>query len=156
MIRISNIHYPITLDEENLPEFVAKKYKISTIKDFRIIKQSIDARKKSDINYVYTVDVSTDNEDKFIRKYNNINKSVNKFYKLPGHNGRGKRVVIAGFGPAGIMCAYTLAKSGFKVIVLERGEDVENRQKSVQELKEKGVLNRVSNIQFGEGGAGTF
>ena len=74
MIRISNIHYPITLGEENLPEFVAKKYKISTIKDFRIIKQSIDARKKSDINYVYTVDVSTDNEDKFIRKYNNINK----------------------------------------------------------------------------------
>ena len=156
MIRISNIHYPITLGEENLPEFVAKKYKISTIKDFRIIKQSIDARKKSDINYVYTVDVSTDNEDKFIRKYNNINKSVNKFYKLPDHNGKDKRVVIAGFGPAGIMCAYTLAKSGFKVIVLERGEDVENRQKSVQELKEKGVLNPESNIQFGEGGAGTF
>lgn len=156
MIRISNIKYPLTLSEENLPEYIAKKLKISKIKDFRIIKQSVDARKKSDIHYVYTVDIATDNEDKLIRKNKNISKSADKYYNLPKHNGEGKLVVVAGFGPSGIMCAHSLAKAGFKVIVLERGEAVEDRVKAIENLKENGVLNPDSNIQFGEGGAGTF
>lgn len=156
MIRISNINYPLTLDEANLPEFVAKKYKLSNVKDFRIVKQSIDARKKNDIHYVYTVDISTDNEDRLIRKNKNLTKAVSQFYKLPECDGKGKTVVIAGFGPAGFMCAHTLAKTGFKVIVLERGEAVDERIKSVDKLKKEGILNTESNIQFGEGGAGTF
>ncbi len=156
MIRISNIHYPLTLDELNLPEYVAKKYNIAKINDFKIVKQSVDARKKTDIHYVYTVDVSVDNEDKLIRKNKNISKSKDKHYKLPKGNGNGRLVVVAGFGPAGIMCAYSLAKSGYRVIVLERGEAVDDRCKSVEKLKAQGVLTPESNIQFGEGGAGTF
>lgn len=156
MIRIQNIKYPLTLDEGNLPEYIAKKYGIAKMKDFRIIKQSVDARKKNDINYIYTVDVSAANEDKLIKRYKNIQKPKYKGYKPPKFNGGGKTVVVAGFGPAGIMAAYMLAKSGFKVIVLERGEKVEERIKSVEELKKHGKLNTQSNVQFGEGGAGTF
>ena len=156
MIRISNINYPLTLDETNLPEFVAKKYKLSDIRDFKIVKQSIDARKKNDIHYVYTVDVSVDNEDRFIRKNKAFIKAPVNYYKPPKCSANGKKVVIAGFGPAGFMCAHTLAKSGFKVIVLERGEAVDERIKSVQKLKDEGILNPESNVQFGEGGAGTF
>ena len=156
MIRISNIRYPLTLDEENLPEYVAKKYKLNNLTDFRIIKQSIDARKKNDIHYVYTVDVSCVNEDKLLRKHKNISKPKEDRYILPEYNGNGKLVVVVGFGPSGIMCAHTLSRCGFKVIVLERGEAVDDRLKSINELKEKGILNTESNIQFGEGGAGTF
>ena len=156
MIRISNIKYPLTLDEANLPEFVAKKYKLSDIRDFKIVKQSIDARKKNDIHYVYTVDVSVSNEEKLLRKNKAFTKVPTKYYKPLRCNANGKAVVIAGFGPAGFMCAYTLAKSGFKVIVLERGEAVDDRIKTVEKLKSEGVLNPESNIQFGEGGAGTF
>ncbi len=156
MIRISNIHYPLTMDEANIPEYIRKKNKINNIKDFRIVKQSIDARKKSEIHYVYTVDVLCDNEDKLIKRNKNITRPDNKRYRLPKTQANGETVVIAGFGPAGIMCAHSLVKSGFKVIVLERGEAVEARIESVEKLKTDGVLNPDSNIQFGEGGAGTF
>ena len=156
MIRISNIKYPIQLSVENLPEFVAKKYNIKSIKDFRIVKESVDARKKNDIHYVYTVDIATDNEDKLIRKNKNFSKPVYNKYRLPQINGNSKTVVVAGFGPAGIMCSYALCKMGYKVVVIERGEAVEDRVKSVNRLKTDGILNPESNIQFGEGGAGTF
>ena len=156
MIRIANINYPLTLDEGNLPEFLIKKYKISNLKDFKIVKKSVDARRKDDIHYVYTVDISASNEEKLIQKNKNISRSVSNFYSFPKCQGNGKRIVVAGFGPAGIMCAYVLAKSGYSVIVLERGEAVDERVNSVRKLKESGVLNTESNIQFGEGGAGTF
>ncbi len=156
MIRISNIKYPVLLDETNLPEFIAKKYKLGEIKSFRIVRQSIDARKKDDVHYVYTVDISTDNETKLIKKNKNITRPENKTYKPPKSVKNDKKVVVAGFGPAGMLCSYLLAKSGFRVIVLERGESVDERILSVQKLKNDGVLNPESNIQFGEGGAGTF
>ena len=124
--------------------------------DFKIIRRSVDARKKNDIHYVYTVDVTASSEDKLIKRYKNIQNLRVDTYKIPEHNGNGKRVVVAGFGPAGIMCAYVLAKSGYKVIVLERGEAVEDRVKTVELMRNKGVLNPESNVQFGEGGAGTF
>ena len=156
MIRISNIKYSPLLDESNLPEYVAKMYKLSSVKNFKIVKQSVDARKKDDINYVYTVDLTTDNEQKLIKSNKNISRTKETIYSLPKPVITGKKAVVAGFGPAGIMCAYSLAKSGFNVIVLERGEPVEERMKSVEKLKTDGILNTESNIQFGEGGAGTF
>lgn len=156
MIRISNISYSLTLEESNLPEYIRKKYKILGMSDFKIVRKSVDARKKNDIHYVYTVDVTASNEDKLIKRYKNIQNLIIDTYKIPEHNGNGKRVVVAGFGPAGIMCAYVLAKSGYKVIVLERGEAVEDRVKTVERLRNEGILNPESNVQFGEGGAGTF
>lgn len=156
MIRISNIKYPVLLEEANLPEYVAKKYKIGTIKDFRIVRQSVDARKKDDIHYVYTVDLLTDNEQKLIKKNKNISRPNDKFYTPPVSAIKGKNAVIAGFGPSGMMCAYVLAKAGYNITIIERGEAVDDRIKSVEKLKKEGTLNPESNIQFGEGGAGTF
>ena len=110
MIRISNIKYSPLLDESNLPEYVAKMYKLSSVKNFKIVKQSVDARKKDDINYVYTVDLTTDNEQKLIKSNKNISRTKETIYSLPKPVITGKKAVVAGFGPAGIMCAYSLAK----------------------------------------------
>lgn len=156
MIRISGIKYSPLLDEANLSQYVKKMYKLNTIKYFKIVKKSVDARKKSDINYVYTVDLHTENEEKLIKKFQNISRPSARKYVLPKTNNTNKKIVIVGFGPAGFMCAYALTKAGFKVIVLERGEKVEERIETVSKLREKGILNPESNVQFGEGGAGTF
>ncbi len=156
MIRISNIKYSILLDESNLPEYVRKKYKINNLYDFKIVKQSVDARKKNDIHYVYTVDIETDNNAKLLKSYKNISIPKDAYYRLPEVNGRYKKVLVVGFGPAGIMCAHSLAKCGYDVTVIERGQAVEERIRSVEQFKTNGILNTESNIQFGEGGAGTF
>lgn len=156
MIKISNIKYPLQSEESNLPKFVAKKYDVSQMRDFRIVRKSIDARKKDDIHFVYTVEISCDNERNLIKRNKNISVASNKYYALPKRKGAKKNVVVVGFGPAGIMAAYALATSGYSVIVLERGEEIEKRQETVDKLRNKGELNPESNIQFGEGGAGTF
>lgn len=156
MIRISNISYPIELPEENLIEYVSKKYKIKNIKTFEISKKSIDARKKKDIHYVYTVDIGADNEGRLLKQLKNASLIKDKKYQFrPSHIPQ-KPVIVAGFGPAGMMCAYMLSRCGCKVIVLERGNDIDTRIKDVERLKQEGVLNTESNVQFGEGGAGTF
>lgn len=156
MIRISNIKYPIEMPEENLIEYIVKKFKIQQLNDFRIVKKSIDARKKSDIHYTYSVDISASNEKKLLKQVKQSSVINDKRYYFKGRYKPKKPVVIAGFGPAGIMCAYMLVKNGCKVIVLERGEAVETRIQDVEKMKKEGVLNPKSNIQFGEGGAGTF
>ncbi len=156
MIRISNIKYPVVLDESNIPEFIIKKYKVQNLKDFRIVKQSVDARKKNDIHYVYTVDISADNENKLLKQHKNISVPKNNHYRLPSIDGKGKKVIVVGFGPAGMLCSYVLAKCGYKVTVIERGQAVDERIVTVNRLKNDGILDPESNIQFGEGGAGTF
>lgn len=156
MIRISNISYPIEMPEERLIEYISKKYKIKSIKAFEISKKSIDARRKNDIHYVYTVDIASDNESRLLKQIKNASKINEKRYKFRAAHIPEKPVVVAGFGPAGMMCAYMLAKQGCKVIVIERGNDVDTRIKDVERLKTEGVLNPESNVQFGEGGAGTF
>lgn len=156
MIRISNIKYPIELPEENLIEFIVRKYKVQGLSDFKIVKKSIDARKKSDISYIYTVDISSSNEKKLLRQCRSASVINDKKYRFQGKYKPSKPVVIAGFGPAGMMCAYMLVKNGCDVIVVERGNDVDTRMDDVNRLKTDGILNSESNVQFGEGGAGTF
>lgn len=156
MIRISNIKYPIEFPEDNLIEFVVKKYKLNGISDFRIIKKSIDARKKSDIHFVYTIDAAAENEKSVLRRCRSASEVKQIDYKFPGGSAPVKPVVVAGFGPAGIMCAYMLAKYGCRVIVAERGSDADKRAEEVELFRRTGKLNTESNVQFGEGGAGTF
>lgn len=156
MIRISNIKYPIELPEDDLPEHVIKKYGLKSIKSFRIYRKSLDARKKSDIHYVYAVDVALENEPAAAKRIKGAEIVREKRYKLPKGVPPTKPVVIAGFGPAGMMCAHSLARRGARVIVLERGNDVDTRIKDVEEFRNGGGLNTESNVQFGEGGAGTF
>lgn len=154
MLRISNIKLSLEEDEKSLKNRIMHKYKIKEIKKFRISKKSIDARKKDDVHYVYSVDIKTENDKKYVGK--NIQPVKNKKYLFPKGHKKDKPVVIVGMGPAGLMCGLTLVRNGYKVIMLERGKCVEDRKKDVDLFWKTGTLNTDSNVQFGEGGAGTF
>ena len=156
MIRISNIRYPIDKPECGLETHVTSEYKLSGVASFELAKKSVDARRKSDVHYVYSVDVCCENEARLIKKYKNISEYKREEYTFPKGHKKDLPIVIAGFGPAGMMCALTLVQNGYNVIVLERGKRVEERQKDVEDFINNSKLNVNSNVQFGEGGAGTF
>lgn len=156
MIRISDIKIGIDDTESDLKKKVLKRLGVNNVKKFEISKKSIDARKKPEIYYVYSVDVTADNEEKLVKKIKNARIIEKKPYVFPKGKAIDKPIVIVGTGPAGLMCGLTLAQNGYKVILLERGKCVEDRKKDVEAFWEAGFLNPESNVQFGEGGAGTF
>ncbi len=160
MIRVRQVKLPI--ESNDIIEKVAKVLRVSKneIHDIKIIKKSLDARNKNRLMFVYEVDVKVSDENKVL-KHNHcadVFKAPNEEYKFV-HNDRIKssiRPIIVGAGPAGLYCAYLLAEHGYNPLVIERGEKVENRVKSIEEFWKTGKLNINSNVQFGEGGAGTF
>ena len=156
MLRISDIKLGTDDTESDLRKKVLKLLGVKNVKSFEISKKSIDARKKPDIHYVYSVDVETDNEEYYAKKIKNSQIVKKETYEFPKCGKIDKPVVIVGTGPAGLMCGLTLAQNGYKVILLERGKCVEERMKDVEAFWEAGFLNPESNVQFGEGGAGTF
>ena len=161
-LRINNISLSIDEDKSLLKNKVAKKLRISKdeIRNLKIIKESLDARKKNDIKYIYCVDIEHSNEEKLMKKI----KDKDVRLEVPKYNAEinsgekqlNSRPVVVGFGPAGIFAALLLAEKGYKPIVIERGEDVDKRTESVNKFWETGQLNPESNVQFGEGGAGAF
>ena len=158
MIRINNIKIYKDVSDEEILNNVLKQYKMSNnaIYDWHISKKSIDARKKDDVNYSYSIDISLKNEDKFL-KYKNISK-IKNFEKTAIQLNMNKSIspVIIGAGPSGLFAALTFIKNGYAPIVIEQGECVEQRKQTVDNFIHTGVLNPNSNVQFGEGGAGTF
>lgn len=163
MIRVRQVKVRIEKNNnEEIKKQVAVKIRtnISAIHNIKIQKKSIDARKKNEIYYVYEVDVKIDNEQ-FILKSINTNDVLvtpDETYKpdIMGIKEMKHRPIIVGSGPAGLFSAYLLALYGYNPIVIERGECVDDRVKSVETFWETGILNVNSNVQFGEGGAGTF
>lgn len=156
MLRISDIKLGIDDTESDLRKKVFKLLGVKNVKSFEISKKSIDARKKTDIHYAYSVDIETDNEEYYAKKIKNAQVIKKKKYEFPKCGKTDKPIVIVGTGPAGLMCGLVLAQNGYKVILLERGKCVEERMKDVEAFWETGFLNPESNVQFGEGGAGTF
>jgi uncharacterized FAD-dependent dehydrogenase len=162
MIRINQIKLPIEHTIKDIYTAAGKAIKLppEKIKSLEIAKKSIDARKKSEIRYIYAVDVTVSEEDKVIAKAKNpnVSKSSDTVYqvKLTGTQPMKERPVVVGSGPAGLFCAYMLAIHGFRPILIERGEAVDDRVKTVERFWEKNELKLNSNVQFGEGGAGTF
>lgn len=154
MLRISNIKIPVSENEKNLAETVRKKYGIRELKSFKIVKRSIDARRKNAVVYTYSVDVETENDKKYIGK--NVSEIIYEKYEFPKCGITENQILVVGTGPAGIMCALMLAQSGVKVTVLERGKCVEERKCDIEKFFSERVLDENSNVQFGEGGAGTF
>ncbi len=154
MIRINNIKMPIDSEIEDLKRKVSKKLKGARINNFVISKKSIDARDKKNIFYVYSVDLEIDNEMKYINNKDILKIEIKKYEikKIVSE----QRPVIIGSGPCGLFAALILAESGLKPIILERGKNVLDRKKDVDSFFKTGILNEESNIQFGEGGAGTF
>ncbi len=158
MILLQNINLPLSTDFSDICALAADCLKIPKIKvkSARLYKKSVDARHKNNIVFCCAFLIETDNENKIIAKNKKATLYVKKPYEWKKAAHTDMRPVVVGFGPAGIFAAYVLAKAGLKPIVLERGADVDTRQKNVQEFFDGGKLNTESNIQFGEGGAGTF
>lgn len=161
-VRINNIILDIEEDLLTLKDKACKKLKISSdrIKDFKILRESIDARKKDSIKFNYSVEVSCENEKKIVSKLQDKDVSLEetnceKEFKF-GDKKLNHNPVIVGMGPSGLFAALLLAQKGYRPIVIERGEEVEERSKTVEEFWKSGKFNKESNVQFGEGGAGTF
>ncbi len=160
MIRINEIKLPLDGNNEDILNECAKLLKISKnkIKTFSIAKKSLDSRKKDNLLFVYSVDVEVDgNEDKLIQKCKKAVKIEPFSYSVPENKRKSDlRPVVAGFGPGGMFAALTLARAGARPIVLERGYDVDTRTRDINTFWQGGKINTESNVQFGEGGAGTF
>lgn len=154
MYRIENIKIRQDFNNQELIEYICKKYKINIkdISSWRIYKKSVDARDKNDIFYNYTIDIES---NKKIKNAKIVKKEKIELINLC-NNKQLNRPIIVGAGPAGIFCALTLVQNGIKPIIIEQGKTVEERQKDVEEFRKNGILNTKSNVQFGEGGAGTF
>ena len=156
MLRIRQVKVRVE-EKDKLKNKIASKLgvKADDIKSIKILKESIDARKKPEIYYVYEVAVDLDNYKKII-KNSDVEDYVEEEYKLKVTKKLNKRPIIVGSGPAGLFAAYMLSTYGCNPIIIERGEKIEDRVKSVEEFWKSGKLNLNSNVQFGEGGAGTF
>ena len=162
MLRINELKMPLDTTDEDLKSAAAKALRIreSEIQELSVFRRSIDSRKKENILFNYSIDVRVaGNEDKILKHADKRRVQHSEFYEYVPVELKRKskfRPVIAGFGPAGMFCALMLARAGLKPLVIERGNDVDTRTKDVHNFWETRNLNTESNIQFGEGGAGTF
>lgn len=159
MIRVRNLRLDIGEDEAALRRRAAGRLRIppESLGELTILKRSLDARKKSDLHYVYTVAVSVPDEEGLLRRLKSADAElyVPPVYEIEPVE-TDERPVIVGFGPAGLFAALVLAKAGARPIVLERGQDVDTRSRAVAAFRAGGELDPENNVQFGEGGAGTF
>ena len=163
MLRLTNVKLPLNHQPEELKLAILSILEISAeqLVDFSVFKRGYDARKKSNIILMYTLDVETTvNEELLIThsKNQNIKTSPDTSYKFVGQapENLSERPVVIGMGPCGLFAGLLLAQMGFKPIILERGKDVRQRTKDTFGFWRKKILNTESNVQFGEGGAGTF
>lgn len=160
MYRIHQLKAPVNQDENKLKTIIASYLGISIDKivSYSIFKRSIDARNKSELHYVYAVDVEI--KGKPVKRFKpnelSIVKPFNYIIPACGNKPLNLKPVIIGLGPAGLFCAYLLAQAGFKPICFERGCDVDERLRDVEKFFSGQPLNPDSNVAFGEGGAGTF
>ena len=157
MYRINQVRLPIGFKESDLGRVIAEKLKlnIALLQNVELYKLSIDARDKGDLHYKAGIVFDVQGNFNYA-KYKNVDLYEKEDLSVSAWQGGEKHIFVIGSGPSGLFSAIRLAESGAKVVLVERGQEMAKRQKAVKELMEKGVLNTKSNIQFGEGGAGTF
>ena len=160
-LKLSGVKLPLDFQEADVKRAAAKKLRLPerAVLQVRLAKKSVDARKKEDVHFVCQVEAAIDGDVERLlsrRRDPSIQKAVPYRYELPRCGKLSQRPVVVGFGPAGMFAALLLAQCGQAPIVLERGKPVEDRERSVQRFWKERVLDPQSNVQFGEGGAGTF
>ncbi len=160
MILVRNLRLSPEEKHDRLPLLAAKKLRIAPekIKSSVLVKKSLDARKKENIHYVCAVALELEGEEKLLNKLKSpdVSRYVAADYKIEKVTLPETRPVVVGFGPAGMFAALVLAKVGARPIVLERGRDAVSRRAAVEKFRKEGILDTECNVQFGEGGAGTF
>ncbi len=162
MLRIKNIKLSICYSENEIKKKIYKILKIeeSELKSLKINKRSLDCRNKNNINYVCSVDVElvNKNENAVLNKLrnNNVSKVIENKFNFYCNKKPKTKPVIVGFGPGGVFAALTLCKAGIEPVIIERGKKIEERQKDIENFWNSKIFLENSNVQFGEGGAGTF
>lgn len=168
MLRMNQIRLRPGEGKDRIGDRIARmlKEKPSEIGNVEIVRESIDARNKNDVRFVYTADFSVKNENRILKKAEKLRLQVkaapDETYQAPrsGYEGtgtyEGPRPVVIGSGPCGMFAGLLLAEAGLKPLILEKGKKVDERSDDVERFWESGELNPRSNVQFGEGGAGTF
>lgn len=163
LIRISNLRLSID-DDTPLIAAAAQRLKlpVSAVTETSIVRRAVDARRKNNISFVYTLDVTaTVSEGQVLAKFSRDKDVAKVMPRVPqpvtaGTENLHEQPVVVGFGPAGMLAALTLAEHGYRPLVLERGRDVDQRTAAVHKFWETGSFDAIANVQFGEGGAGTF
>ena len=160
MIEIKNLRLSIGENEKSLLPKAAGILHISParISEIKLVKRSLDARRKNDIHYICTAAFSVKGDEKKLieaAKNRDVSEYAEKSYEIHGYKGE-TRPVIVGFGPAGMFAALVLSYAGARPIVIERGQDAVTRKAAVEKFRAGGALDSENNVQFGEGGAGTF
>ena len=161
MLRINQLKLPVSHTPDQLREKLLQNLRIreKELKQYTVRKRSLDARKKPELYYVYTIDFTATDEERLLKRLRGKVQRVKEIpYAAPAHGSEKmtNRPVVVGCGPAGLFCAFLLASEGYRPLIVERGAPVRERKEDVERFWEQGCLDPESNVQFGEGGAGTF
>ena len=158
MLRLSNLPVPLDYTEDSLAALVRKKLGLAPgrLISCTLYRRSVDARDKSDVHFVVSLDLRVQNEAVLLKKFRNLTPVADPAPSpLPAPR-FSRPPLVVGAGPAGLFCALTLARAGAMPLLIERGKPVEERTADVARMTAEGVLDEESNVQFGEGGAGAF